>query len=68
MDFGIFDLFSPALVVQSCTKGKGDDTTRGKGIDAMAFHVLYEDGDGRGQCSPRLWIKIMKVLFPKTWR
>ena len=50
MDFGLFDLFSPALVLQSCTKGKGDDRARGKGIDAMAFHaVLYEDGDGRGQ-------------------
>ena len=55
MDFGLFDLFSPALVMQSCTKGKGDNTARGEGIDAMAFHaVLYEDSDGRGQCSPRL--------------
>ena len=67
MDFGLSDLLNPALVMQSCTKGKGDDTTKGKGIGDVASHVaLYEDGDGRSVQSKTLGQGCDGTVLQKT--
>ena len=65
MDFGLSDLLNPALVMQHALKENVTTQPRGRALVTWLPMSHYMKMVMVGQCSPRLSVKVVTVLFSK---